>query len=383
MTDLAIVAGEASGDWIASLVLDGLQSSRVEPLVAEGIAGPKLQGSGMTALHSTDELAVRGYVEVLKHYKRLVGVRDGLKKRWLASPPKVMMGVDAPDFNLHLEQALRSHATKTVHLVCPSIWAWRAERVNVLKAACDHVLCVFPFEPELLRQAGIPATFIGHPLASLIPLQVDTQAYRAKLALDDTVKGNGPVIAVLPGSRMAEIQYLGPTFVQTVLKLMARHPDWRFVSPLVPGPVGAAFRKMVPEPMQERWLLLDGQSHEAMACSDAVLVASGTASMEAALLKKPMLIAYKMPRVSWWMMKNRNYLPYVGLPNILTKDWWVPEYLQDDATPDVLGKAVENLFHNEARRQAYVNRFTDLHMELSKDTGRLASEVILPMLERS
>ena len=385
MSQLAIVAGEASGDWIASLVLQGVQQSLGSNALSvqdvEGIAGPKLLQTGMTALHSTDELAVRGYVEVLKHYRRLVGVRNGLRDRWLTAPPKVMMGVDAPDFNLGLEKALRSDKTKTVHLVCPSIWAWRAERIHTLKQACDHILCVFPFEPAILKQAGIESTYIGHPLASLIPLSVDTQAYRNKLALDNKLEGQGTVIAVLPGSRGAEIQYIGPSFIHTVAQLMRKHPQWRFVSPLVSGPVGETFRRMVPEHMLNRWLLLDGQSHEAMACSDAVLVASGTATMEAALLKKPMVIAYKMPRLSWWLMKNRSYLPYVGLPNILARDFWAPEYFQDDANPDTLSRAVENLFINDARRQSFVNRFTDIHQELIRDTGRLASQVLVPMLE--
>ncbi len=381
MTELAIVAGEASGDWIAALVLNGLEQAQGRSIPCEGIAGPRLVKAGMTALHSTDELAVRGYVEVLRHYRRLVGIRNGLRDRWLARPPAVMMGVDAPDFNLGLERALRSEATKTVHLVCPSIWAWRRERIDTLRASCDHVLCVFPFEPAMLKQAGIPATYVGHPLASVIPLDVDTQGYRQRLAWP-ALQPDNTLIAVLPGSRAAEIQYLGPVFVQTVIQLMAQHPSWRFVSPVVPGPIGERFKAMVQPLLRDKWLLLDGQSHEAMAASDGVLVASGTATMEAALLKKPMVIAYKMPRLSWWMMKNKNYLPYVGLPNILTRDFWAPEYLQDDATPDALAYAVQGLFRNDARRQAYINRFTALHHELIRDTGRIASDVLLPMLNR-
>lgn len=375
---VALVAGEPSSDWIGALIWQGLQThlGSVATLTAEGIAGERLQAAGVSPLYPSDALAVRGYVEVLRHYRRILGIRNTLKQRWSVQRPALMMGVDAPDFNLELERFLRACGGKTVHAVCPSIWAWRAERIHLLKQACDHVLCIFPFEPEILHRAGIPATYIGHPFAQLIPQRVDTAQYRALLQLPDAVR----IVAVLPGSRMSEVSDLGPTLVELVTRLQARHPDWVFVSPLVSGAVGDAFRAMVPESLLPRWRLLAGQSHAAMGASDMVVLASGTATLEAMLFKKPMVIAYKMPRVSWWISKRKAYLPYAGLPNILSRQFVVPEYLQDDATAENLGNAVERIIDNEPHKRQLSDRFTELHARLTRDSGYLAAQALAPLL---
>jgi lipid-A-disaccharide synthase len=373
---MALVAGETSGDWIGSLVVKGVQQYASQPIKLEGIAGHRLQADGVIAMFSSEELAVRGYVEVLKHYRKILGIRNSIKAHWLNTRPGVFMGIDAPDFNLQLECDLRQAGIRTVHLVCPSFWAWRPKRINLIKQACEHVLCVFPFEPALLAKAGVSATYIGHPLASLAPLDVNTQAARQSLNIDADV-----LIAVLPGSRGSEIKYIGPTLVETVRQLMQQNPHWHFVTPLVQGPAGERFRAMVPANLRERWHLLQGQSHEAMAASDFVVLASGTATLEAALYKKPMVITYKMPALSYWLMKRTQTQPYVGLPNILAGEGLVPECLQNEATPENLAREVMQWMRNEAQRAQLTERFTQMHHSLIRDTGKLASEILLPMLE--
>lgn len=377
---LGIVAGEPSSDWIGALIYQGLKQHLGSEfaLSAQGIAGDRLKAAGVDPLYPSDALAVRGYVEVLKHYRRILGIRNELKQRWSDNKPALMMGVDAPDFNLELERFLREQGVRTVHAVCPSIWAWRAQRIHFLKKACDHVLCIFPFEPEILQREGIAATYIGHPFAQLVPLQIETDKFRMALNLPQHKR----IVAVLPGSRMSEVSYLGPTLVQMVASLSIRHPDWHFVSPLVSGAVGDAFRAMVPPWMLEKWTLQAGQSHAAMGASDLVVLASGTATLEAMLFKKPMVIAYKMPRVSWWISKRKAYLPYAGLPNILSGKFVVPEYLQDEATPETLRAAVERLIDNEPEKRALTERFTELHQRLMRDSGLLAAQALEPLFRQ-
>jgi lipid-A-disaccharide synthase len=378
---LGLVAGEPSSDWIGALIYEGVKQHLAGQFnfTAEGIAGERLSKAGVQALYPSDALAVRGYVEVLKHYRRILGIRNELRDRWMQQPPSLMMGVDAPDFNLGLELQLRQHGVKTVHAVCPSIWAWRAERIELLKKACDHILCIFPFEPEILRRAGISASYIGHPFAQLAPIEIDTEAFRRGLNL--VVKDR--LVAVLPGSRMSEVQFLGDTFIQTVMRLSQRHPDWQFISPLVSGKVGEAFKNKVPKALLEKWTLVQGRSHEIMGASDLVLLASGTATLEAMLFKKPMVIAYKMPRLSWWISKRKAYLPYAGLPNILAGKFLVPEYLQDDATPEALASAVERIIDNEVEGRILKMRFTDMHLQLKRDSGLLAAQAIEPLLGKA
>lgn len=374
--DLAIVVGEASGDWIGALAIEQLIKTQPlqNPLRLEGIAGAKLRELGVKALHQSEELSVRGYVEVLRHLPRLLNMRKSLIQHWsTVSRPKVFVGVDAPDFNLNLELALRESGVPTIQVVCPSIWAWRMERIHKIKAACSHVLCIFPFEPEILAKEGIPATYIGHPMAALVPNKIDPASYRNKLGL----QMDGQLLAVLPGSRGAEVKYIGPAFVQAALVLLGKKPDLRFVTPMPPGSTLLnQFKTMIPPQLQDRWTLVEGQSHECMAAADAVLLASGTATLEAMMYRKPMVIAYKMPWLSYQMMKGKGYMPYVGLPNILLNEFAVPELLQDDATPEALAEKVLFQLDDDANRNKLDKLFAEQHHRLLQPSGDIASRVI-------
>jgi lipid-A-disaccharide synthase len=372
---LAMVAGEASGDLLASLLLGGLRV-RWPTLHAAGIGGPKMAHEGFERWWSSDKLAVRGYVEVLRHYREIAGIRDRLAARLLAAPPDAFIGVDAPDFNLGLEERLKRVGLRTIHFVCPSIWAWRPERVHKIARSVDHVLCLFPFEPALLHGHGIAATYVGHPLADAIPLQAPRAAARAALGLAE----DAAVVAVLPGSRRSEIEAVAPTFLQTVARLHALRPALRFVLPVAPG-----LRTLI-DPLVARHAagapltLLDGRSHEALAACDVTLIASGTATLEAALFKRPMVIAYKMNALSWQFMKRKRLQPWVGLPNILCEDFVVPERLQGDATPEQLAHDVLAWLDEPGRAQALVARFTQLHHTLRRDTARTATDAIAQVL---
>lgn len=370
--DLAIAVGEASGDWIGALAIEHLIQG--QNLRMEGIAGPKLRDLGVKALHGSEELSVRGYVEVLRHLPRLLKMRKNLIQHWsTVNRPKVFVGVDAPDFNLNLEQALRESGVPTVHVVCPSIWAWRMERIHKIKAACSHVLCIFPFEPEILAKEGISATYIGHPMAALVPETIDTQAFRAKLNL----QSEGQLLAVLPGSRGAEVKHIGPAFVQAAIELLRHKPDLRFVTPMPPASsLLSMFKAMIPNELLERWTLIEGKSHECMAAADAVMLASGTATLEAMMYRKPMVIAYKMPWLSYQMMKGKGYMPYVGLPNILLNEFAVPELLQNDATGHALAEKALFQLDNDANRSRLENLFAEQHQRLLRPSGELAGRVI-------
>jgi lipid-A-disaccharide synthase len=370
--DLAIAVGEASGDWIGALAIEQLIQTRM--LSMEGIAGPKLRDLGVKPLHGSEELSVRGYVEVLRHLPRLLKMRKNLIKHWsLTNRPKVFVGVDAPDFNLDLELALRESGVPTVHVVCPSIWAWRMERIHKIKAACSHVLCIFPFEPEILAKEGIAATYIGHPMAALVPETINPAAYRARLGL----QSDGQLLAVLPGSRGAEVKHIGPAFVQACVELLKQKPGLRFVTPMPPASkLLDVFRAVIPPHLLERWTLIEGKSHECMAAADAVMLASGTATLEAMMYRKPMVIAYKMPWLSYQMMKGKGYLPYVGLPNILCNEFVVPELLQNDATPLALAEKALFQLDNDANRDRLQTLFAEQHQRLLKPSGEIASRVI-------
>ena len=373
---LAMVAGEASGDLLAGLLLRGLKA-RWPGLAAAGIGGPQMAAQGFDAWWPSDKLAVRGYVEVLRHYRELVGIRRELAMRLLDEKPDAFIGVDAPDFNLELEARLKAAGTKAIHFICPSIWAWRGERVNKIAKSVDHVLCLFPFEPALLAQHGIAATYVGHPLADAIPLEPPCAAARQALGL----AAGDRVVALLPGSRRSEIAYIAPLFLQAAARLHRQRPALRFVLPLAPG-----LRAMV-EPLLAQHAgatpitLLDGRSHEALAACDVTLIASGTATLEAALFKRPMVIAYRMNALSWQMMRRMQYQAWVGLPNILCEDFVVPERLQGDADPDTLASDVLAWLDAPAKAEALALRFTALHHLLRRDTARTATDAIAQILQ--
>lgn len=371
--DLAIAVGEASGDWIGALAIDSLLTGANTPLRVEGIAGPKLRALNVAALHQSEELSVRGYVEVLRHLPRLLRMRKNLKQRWSVShKPKVLLGVDAPDFNLNLELAVRQAGVPTVQLVCPSIWAWRMERIHKIKAACDQVLCIFPFEPDILAREGIKATYIGHPMASIVPLHIDLQAYRRALGLDT----QADYLAVLPGSRGSELSYIGPAFVAAARLLKKTHPALKFITPLPNAQFVARFKAWIPSDLLEDWVVQEGRSHEAMGAANAVLLASGTATLEAMMFKKPMVIAYKMPFLSYQLMKGKGYMPYVGLPNILAQQFAVPELIQSAATPEAIAQAVLLQLSDERNRQGLERLFLSQHESLLRPSGELAAEVL-------
>jgi lipid-A-disaccharide synthase len=372
---MAMVAGETSGDLLAGLMMQGIRAQWPDAHLY-GIGGPRMQAQGFNALWSSDKLAVRGYVEVLRHYREIVGIRKQLKEKLLANPPHVFVGVDAPDFNLDLERDLKQAGVPTVHFVCPSIWAWRAERIEKIKQSVDHVLCIFPFETDLLSAHGIPATYVGHPLAQAIPMHVDTLKARHDLKLDP----DRPVVALLPGSRESEITYLAERFFQTALLLGHQQPNLQFVLPAMPSMM-ARIEHIRDQVGATQVQVLKGQSHAALAACDVTLIASGTATLEAALFKKPMVIAYNMNWLSWQIMKRKKLQPWVGLPNILAQEFCVPELLQDQATPSNLSDAVLDWLRSPEKAQALVGRFETMHASLLRDTPTLAAHAIQTLVK--
>jgi lipid-A-disaccharide synthase len=372
----AMVAGEASGDLLAGLLLQGLRE-RWPHLNAMGIGGVSMVHQGFEAWWPSDKLAVRGYIEVLPKYREILGIRNQLKRRLLTTDrPDIFIGVDAPDFNFDLEAALKADGIRTVHFVCPSFWAWRPKKVLKLHQSADHVLCLFPFEPALLAQHGIASTYVGHPLAQVIPLEPDRSAARGRLGLRD----DETVVALLPGSRQSEVQYIASRFFDAAVLMQRQRPGLRFVVPAMPA-LRARIDGLLRASGLQNVMLLDGRSHDALAACDVTLIASGTATLEAALFKRPMVIAYNMNRLSWHIMRRKQLQPWVGLPNILCNDFVVPELLQDAATPQALAQATLGWLDAPESGVALQQRFTELHHTLRRDTARLAADAIETVLQ--
>jgi lipid-A-disaccharide synthase len=296
----------------------------------------------------------------------------------LSDRPDIFIGVDAPDFNLDLARALKAQGVPTVHFVCPSIWAWRADRIHKIRDSVDHVLCIFPFEEALLASHGIDATYVGHPIAQTIPVETDTTAAKLALGLDPT----RPVVALLPGSRLSEIAYLAERFIQASRLMLAQQPNLQFVLPTLPALKSRVDARVAEQQMTPHILVLTGQSHQALAACDVTLIASGTATLEAALFKKPMLIAYNMNGVSWQIMRRQKLQPWVGLPNILCQDFVVPELLQEAATPQALANGVLDWLESPAKIEQLQQRFKQLHLSLMRDTPQLAAHAIQKILSR-
>ncbi len=372
---VAMVAGETSGDLLAGLLLQGMRA-RWPNMACAGIGGQRMSEHGFDAWWPSEKLAVRGYVEVLRHYREIVGIRKQLKRRLLRERPDVFIGVDAPDFNLRLEHDLRRADIKTVHFVCPSIWAWRAERIEQIRSSVDHVLCLFPFEPDMLQRHGIGASFVGHPLANVIPMQVDRAAARAALDL----RQDDPVLAILPGSRRSEIQYLARRFFDAAGLLLRQRPRLQCVVPAVPALLELVQQAAIASGVEQHVRVLRGQSHTALAACDVTLIASGTATLEAALFKRPMVLAYNMHWLSWQIMRRKRLQPWVGLPNILCQDFVVPEFLQDQATAPALADAVGAWLDEPERVARLGDRFAALHRELQCDTSQCATDAIEQVL---
>jgi lipid-A-disaccharide synthase len=373
---IALVAGEASGDLLGGLLLDGLKA-RWPSAEFMGIGGAQMQKRGLQAWWPSEKLAVRGYIEVLQHYREILGIRNQLKARLLQERPDVFIGIDAPDFNLDLERDLKAQGIKTVHFVSPSIWAWRPERIEKIRTAVDHMLCIFPFEEKLYQDQGLAASYVGHPLASVIPMQPDRAAARTLLGLADT----DTVIAMLPGSRADEVKYLAQRYFEALAQVNTHNSAIKFIVPCISALKTQINRAAQKAGVQQQVQLLDGQSHAALAACDVALIASGTATLEAALFKRPMVIAYNMNWISWQIMRRKQLQPWVGLPNILCGEFVVPELLQDKATPQAMAAALIQWLQSPEKIQALQQRFTALHLELQRDTPQLVSHAIAHLLE--
>jgi lipid-A-disaccharide synthase len=377
MPTIGIVAGEASGDLLGSHLIRALKQRRPD-LEFIGIAGPRMMSAGAKTLFSMEKLAVRGYFEVLRHYLGLHKIRQELIKYFQQNPPDLFIGVDAPDFNLELERKLRRHGIKTTHYISPSIWAWRKSRIKAIKQAADQVLCLFPFEKPIYDEAGIIAAYVGHPLADDIALNQNKEEMRSELQISDA----GHVIALLPGSRQSELDYMADLFVKTAIRINQEVPNVLFLVPLVSRETRTKFELAIARnhAFDIHFKLLFGHSQKALAAADGALVASGTATLEAALIKCPMVVTYRMSRFSWLLMKRMGYLPWVGLPNILAGKTLVPELLQDQATPETLTDELLQLVFDRKRVTALKKEYSKIHLALQQNNAEKAADAILSQL---
>jgi lipid-A-disaccharide synthase len=375
---IGIVAGEASGDTLGAHLIGALRARRPQ-LRFTGVGGPKMQAAGMEILFPLEKLAVRGYVEVLRHYAEIVGIRRKLAAHFRREPPALFIGVDAPDFNLDLERKLKSAGIPSVHYVSPQLWAWRGGRIGKIRRAVSKMLVVFPFEEALYEQAGVPVSYVGHPLADMLAQLPGRAEIREQLRLSGAAK----VIALLPGSRVTEVEQMADLFVDTAVQIAAAAPDVLFLVPMVNRATRAAFESALYRRRtgELNLTILFGHAHEAMVAADVVLAASGTATLEAALLARPLVITYRMPRLSWWIMKSKHYQPYVGLPNILAGEFVAPEFLQDDATPENLSQAVLNLMYDMGVRHRVEARFSTMARELRQNSAKRLVDALLPMVD--
>ena len=374
---IAMVAGEPSGDLLASHLIAALKTHLPEATFY-GIGGPKMEAQGFEAWWPMDALSVMGFVDALKNYREISGIRRQLKKRILKQRPDIFIGVDAPDFNLGLETDLKSAGIRTIHYVSPSIWAWRGGRIKKIGRAVSRVLALFPMEPPLYEKERIPVTYVGHPLADEIPMETSKFAVREKLSMPQDV----PVFALLPGSRQAELALLGETFVQTAKLIREKLPKAQFVVPLTTRETRLQFEMAIykQQASDVPFRLLFGHAQDALGAADVSLVASGTATLEAALIKRPMVITYKIARLSYWLMKRMAYLPYVGLPNVLAGKFVVPEILQDMATPENLAEALIQLYGDKDNALAVEETFTDIHYQLRQNTAEKAAKAVIECL---
>jgi len=379
MPTIGIVAGEASGDLLGSHLIRALKKHRPD-LDFIGIAGPKMISEGAVSLFPIEKLSVRGYVEVLRHLPGLLKIRKQVFKSILNSHPELFIGIDAPDFNFTLERKLKRNGIKTIHYVSPSIWAWRKGKIGKIRRSVSHILALFPFEPAIYQDAGIPVSYVGHPLADMIPIEPDKADAREQLKL----KSHQLVIAMLPGSRQSEVKQLADLFVKTAKRMLEVMPDIQFLVPLVTRETRKIFEQAIYDNQGEDQLpiqVLFGHAHLAMEAADAVIVASGTATLEAALYKRPMVITYRMPWLSWQILKRMIYLPYVGLPNVLAGRFVVPELLQNEATPEKLSEATLKLLEDKALIEEIRKEFTEIHHRLRQNTEEKAAAAILAYLK--
>ena len=381
MSDVVIVAGETSGDQLAADLVERVR--RVDPSVQfHGIAGPRMRAAGVSTWIDSETLAVRGYAEVLAALPRILRAKRVLLQHTLDKRPALYIGVDAPDFNLRVERELKAHGIRTLHFVCPSFWAWRPERAARFRDSADHVLCLFPFEPALLAQHQVPATFVGHPLATAPLRHADRERLRRKLEHHDAPAG-APLIAVLPGSRVDEIDRHAELFVAVMKRLSNRFVGARFVVPLVTRETRERFENVLwrdAEALVPQVQLLFGHADFALRAADVALVASGTATLEAAMLGVPQVVSYRVSALTAMIVRRKLKSPYVSLPNILANDWCVPELLQEAATEDALDSALSGLIAQPrlagTMRDAYARMGDALQPPVSPDSDPLANAVL-------
>jgi len=375
---IGMVAGEASGDQLGAHLMEALKARR-PGLQFSGIGGPKMIAQGFESHVPMEKLSVRGYAEVLRHYREIMGIRRRLAARLLGERPAVFIGVDSSDFNLDLERTLKEAGIPAIHYVSPSIWAWRGWRLRRVARSVTHLLAMFPFEPALYEKAGVPVTYVGHPLADLIPMNPDKAKARSELRLPPGRR----VIALLPGSRRSELHYMADLFVQTARRLLQDLPQAHFVCPTASRATREMFEAALRRhnAMELPLTLLFGHSHEALAAAEIALVASGTATLETALFKTPMVITYRQSPLTWALMKRMLYLPYIGMPNILAGERLVPEFVQNKATPGALAEALLALLHDAAAQKTQTERFHEMHAVLSQGTAQKAADAVLGVID--
>ena len=374
-----MVAGEPSGDLLAARLLSGLKP-HLPGARLHGIGGEHMIAQGFESHVPMDKLTVRGLLAVIPRYREIKGIQNQLRDQLLADRPAAFIGADYPGFNLGLEEQLKAAGIPTIHYIGPQIWAWRGGRIKKIVRAVSHMLVVFPFEEEIYRQAGVPVSYVGHPLAEVIPMVPDEAGARAKLGLPQDAN----VVTIMPGSRMSELKYNTVAFVQAAKLLKQRDRSLRFVAPMAGERQRRYFLELVAQAgLQDVEIdLLDGQSHTAIAAGDAVLVASGTASLEVALFKKPMVIAYKMMALEWQILRHFGYQPWVGLPNILAREFLVPEMLQDAANPQALADAMWQQLSDAPHRLRLAQRFTDMHHSLLRNSAVESAAAVLKVIGR-
>lgn len=377
---IGMLAGEASGDILGAGLIAALQK-RFQRVEITGIAGPRMQAVGAESLFPMERLSVMGLVEPLKRLPELLKIRRSLRQHFIANPPDLFIGIDSPDFNLGLEEALRSAGIPTMHYVSPSVWAWRQGRIKKIARAVDHMLTLLPFEADFYREHDVPVTFVGHPLADEIPLDVDVSAARRALGFAD----DDQVVALLPGSRGGEVRLLGPLFLQAAQWCYQRRSNLRFVLPAASAERKEQLQQQIadlPGASDLPLTILDGQSQQALAAADVVLIASGTATLETMLMNKPMVVAYKMASLSYAIFSRMLHTPWVSLPNLLAQRELVPEILQDDATPEALGAALLNYFDDPLLGDSLRRTFSEMHQELRRDASEKAADAVCNLVGR-
>lgn len=374
---IGIVAGESSGDLLGAGLIAAIKNKYPDAVI-EGIAGPEMMKEGCKALYPAEKLALLGIVEVLGHYRELRGIRNRLYEHFLNTRPDVFIGIDAPEFNLGLHQKLHDAGIKTVQYVSPQVWAWRRYRVKKIARALDLVMTLFPFEANFYKNHAVPVKYVGHPLADMIPMQVDMDESREKLRLPTDKQ----VIALLPGSRVSEVKRLIESFLLTAKLCLKTHPDLLFVMPIA----NTAVKSLVNEAVANHKLpltIIEGQSREVMAASNVILMASGTATLEGLLLKKPMVVAYRVAWLTAILLRRWVKLPYYSLPNLLAGKQVIPEIMQEDVTPENLARVVLDYLDQPEKVSQLIDTFESIHKDLKQSTNQRAADAVLQLVAQA